>query len=123
MKVIFVTRKKRRGDVESRAQSEEIKRGSGERNGRRERRCQKRKVRGGGVSEDREDDKRAAEEADTWPVRRKLPSAVDSESAGYQSNPIAAIPAQTEISIVPFRISPFCSVMGEARIARRGKSK
>jgi len=57
VKVKFVTRKKRAGDVESGAQREEIKRGSGERNGRRERRCQKRKVRGGGVSEDREDDK------------------------------------------------------------------
>lgn len=55
MKVNFIARKKRRGNMETGAQRERGSSGEVEKEtGRRERRCQKRKVRGGGVSKDRE---------------------------------------------------------------------
>ena len=126
MKVNFITRKKRRGNVESGAQRERIKRGSGERNGE-EREKMPKKESSGGRSEQgsRGTTRRATEEAESWPVRRKLPSVVDSESAGYQSNPIPSMqsPLKRNFPLSPFRTFPPCSAMGEARIARWDESK
>jgi hypothetical protein len=47
MKVNFITRKKRRGNIESGAQRERIKRGSGERNGEERGKMPKKESSGG----------------------------------------------------------------------------